>query len=123
MVPMALICVILGVWLSKDIDPLLYRGIFGLFLLVVVLREVRALLSSGSRDHAQKPISGLTGASVGAAAGMASGVLSVGGGVVIVPVLREFLHIPVKRATGTSMATILPIVVVGAVTQVWMWFG
>ncbi len=43
---------------------------------------------------------------VGAAAGMLSGLLGVGGGIVVVPGLIEIAGIPVKRAIATSLACV-----------------
>jgi uncharacterized membrane protein YfcA len=52
---------------------------------------------------------------VGAAAGLASGLLGVGGGIVLVPILVMMLGFTQHEAHGTSLAAIVPIAVVGAV--------
>jgi uncharacterized protein len=53
-------------------------------------------------------------ACIGLFAGLASGLLGIGGGIVIVPMLVGWLGMPLKRALGTSLAAILAIVVPGA---------
>lgn len=53
-------------------------------------------------------------AGIGLIAGLASGLLGIGGGIVIVPMLAGWLGMPLKRALGTSLAAIVAIVVPGA---------
>lgn len=49
--------------------------------------------------------------------GVASGVLGVGGGVFLVPIMTLGFRIPQHAAQGTSLAAILPTAVVGAWTH------
>ena len=58
----------------------------------------------------------ITGAAVGLLAGLASGLLGVGGGIVMVPLLTAFLGLSQHRAHATSLAAIVPIAAVGALT-------
>jgi len=44
---------------------------------------------------------------IGLAAGMLSGFVGVGGGILIVPALIYFLHFSQHQATGTSLAVLL----------------
>lgn len=55
-----------------------------------------------------------TYAGIGLLAGLASGLLGIGGGIVIVPMLAGWLGMSLKRALGTSLAAIIAIVVPGA---------
>lgn len=55
-------------------------------------------------------------AAVGATAGVLSGLLGVGGGIIIVPGLVWAAGISRHTATGTSLLAILPIAVVGTLT-------
>ncbi len=50
---------------------------------------------------------------VGLAAGLVSGLLGVGGGIVMVPAFTTLLGMPLKRALGTSLVVILVLVVPG----------
>ncbi len=63
---------------------------------------------------ARREATGWPHACIGLFAGLASGLLGIGGGIVIVPMLVGWLGMPLKRALGTSLAAILAIVVPGA---------
>jgi uncharacterized membrane protein YfcA len=52
----------------------------------------------------RRPLAGAAG--VGALAGTLSGLLGVGGGVVLVPGFSEFLRLPLKTAIATSLACV-----------------
>jgi len=56
-------------------------------------------------------------ASVGLVAGFLSGLLGIGGGAVIVPVLAGFLGMPLKRTLGTSLVCIVAMVVPGTIVH------
>lgn len=43
---------------------------------------------------------------IGIAAGMLSGLLGVGGGILMVPLFVQWLHMPIKNAIGTSLACV-----------------
>lgn len=45
---------------------------------------------------------------IGLAAGLLSGIFGIGGGVIIVPALVYLLHYTMHKATGTSLAVLLP---------------
>ena len=51
---------------------------------------------------------------IGAAAGLLSGLLGVGGGILLVPALVLLVGFGQHRAQATSLAAILPIAIVGA---------
>jgi hypothetical protein len=53
----------------------------------------------------------------GTAAGLFSGLLGVGGGVVIVPLLVLWLDYDERQATGTSLAAIVVIAAIGTIAQ------
>lgn len=54
---------------------------------------------------------------IGSAAGLFSGLLGVGGGTVLVPLLVLWLGYGEHEATGTSLAAIAVIATAGAITQ------
>ncbi|MEX0984843.1 MAG: sulfite exporter TauE/SafE family protein [Actinomycetota bacterium] len=53
----------------------------------------------------------------GAAAGFVSGLLGIGGGLIMVPLLAGWLGMPLKRALGTSLAAIVGMVVPGTIVH------
>jgi uncharacterized membrane protein YfcA len=54
---------------------------------------------------------------IGAASGFVSGLLGVGGGVILVPVLTVLLRFPVKTALGTSLAVVAAQAIPGTITH------
>jgi uncharacterized membrane protein YfcA len=54
---------------------------------------------------------------IGLAAGVVSGLLGIGGGLVIVPLLSGWLGMPLKRALGTSLLTIPALVIPGTIVH------
>jgi len=54
---------------------------------------------------------------VGAGAGLLSGLLGVGGGLVLVPGLTEVLRLPLKSAIATSLACVGILAVPGTITH------
>lgn len=59
----------------------------------------------------------IAAAVLGGCAGVLSGLLGVGGGVVFVPVLALVLGLSEVRAEATSLLAIIPVAIVGAVRQ------
>ena len=49
--------------------------------------------------------------------GLASALLGIGGGVLVVPVLTSFLGVPMRRAVGISIVTVFGVVCVGVVAE------
>ena len=56
-------------------------------------------------------------AAIGIAAGFTSGLLGIGGGLVMVPLLAGVLGMPLKRALGTSLAAIVVLVIPGTIVH------
>lgn len=56
-------------------------------------------------------------AACGLGAGTMSGLLGLGGGVVLVPAFLEWLHLPIKRAVGSSLACVGLLAVPSGVTH------
>lgn len=58
----------------------------------------------------------ITALLIGLAAGMLSGLVGVGGGIVMVPALVFFMHYTQHQAQGTSLAVLtLPVVIIASV--------
>src|SRR5688572_31778270 len=58
----------------------------------------------------------ITAIIIGLAAGMLSGLVGVGGGIIMVPALVFFLHFTQHQAQGTSLAVLtLPVVIIASI--------
>jgi uncharacterized membrane protein YfcA len=54
---------------------------------------------------------------IGVLAGLISGLLGIGGGLVMVPAMAGFLGMPLRRALGTSLAAIVGMVIPGTIVH------
>lgn len=54
---------------------------------------------------------------IGVLAGLVSGLLGIGGGLVMVPLLTGWLGLPLKRALGTSLAAVVGLVIPGTIVH------
>ncbi|HEU4355761.1 MAG TPA: sulfite exporter TauE/SafE family protein [Actinomycetota bacterium] len=59
-------------------------------------------------------------ATIGLVAGFVSGLLGVGGGIVMVPAFTVFVGMPLKRALGTSLVVIAALVIPGTLVHWWL---
>jgi uncharacterized membrane protein YfcA len=104
----------LGAWLTDVVDTEL------LLLATAVLLAWQAIaIMRGARRPARErrtPAAAIL-AGIGAAAGFVSGLLGIGGGIVIVPLLAGWLGMPLKRALGTSLLAIVVLVIPGIVVH------
>ncbi|MEW5902120.1 MAG: sulfite exporter TauE/SafE family protein [Acidobacteriota bacterium] len=108
----------LGAYLTSVIPPRLLGLTFGIFLLLI---SVRMILQKGGEARigslapAEKPdlelikSPGLLAAGSGLSffAGLSSGFLGIGGGVLSVPVMNQVMGMPIHYATATSMFTMV----------------
>ncbi|MEM7624264.1 MAG: sulfite exporter TauE/SafE family protein [Planctomycetota bacterium] len=138
MLPAALVCVVLGVWLSnlsvfagRDGGVWLGRllAVFLVYVIGVNIRKLRrspAMPVSGKGSNTSAPaggaededLSGATprrGLTVGAAMGTIAGLLGIGGGAVAVPLQQTLMRLPLRRCIANSSAVICVSAGVGAV--------
>jgi uncharacterized protein len=59
-----------------------------------------------ARATARRVTAGWRPAAIGVAAGLLSGLLGIGGGVIMVPAFTELLHLPLKSAIATSLVCV-----------------
>ncbi|MBI5069957.1 MAG: sulfite exporter TauE/SafE family protein [Deltaproteobacteria bacterium] len=82
------------------------RALFVLLLLAVAWRGLRGRpADEGSAEPERSLLHGLW---IGAVAGVTGGLLGIGGGIVIVPLLTGVLRVSQHRAQGASLAVLLP---------------
>jgi uncharacterized protein len=105
----------IGAWLTDYVDTTLLLLATALLLgwqAVAIIRDARRQGRRESRE-ATAPILG----GIGAVAGFVSGLLGIGGGLVMVPLLAGWLGMPLKRALGTSLLVIVALVVPGTIVH------
>jgi uncharacterized membrane protein YfcA len=104
-----------GAALTKVIDTHLLLVITALLLAYQAFGILR-----GRRAGAQMPERATTRgvyAGIGIVAGLISGLLGIGGGLVMVPLLAGWLGMPLKRALGTSLLAIVVLVIPGTIVH------
>ncbi len=77
-------------------------------------RKTRSAASIGAAERRATP---LAFAGIGLLAGFTSGILGIGGGLVMVPLMMGWLGVPLKRALGTSLVAIVALVVPGTIVH------
>jgi uncharacterized membrane protein YfcA len=116
MIPPGVVGAIAGALLTLAIRPQV------LLIVTAALLAYQSLgILRGSRPSAQarpeRPSSPAVLGSIGFVAGGVSGLLGIGGGLVIVPLLAGWRGMPLKRALGTSLLTIVALVIPGTVVH------
>lgn len=113
--PAALLTVGGGVALSLAVDGRGFRMLFACTLAAIAVREGVQLVRGTGAGREGGPALGLVrGSVIGTAMGTLSGLLGVGGGVVGIPIMRTWLHMPIKRAVTTSVCVMVPLTALGA---------
>ena len=93
-----------------------------LLLVTAVLlawQAVRVIIGHETPERPRGSPPGWQYALAGLAAGLVSGLLGVGGGIVMVPLLTGLLGMPLKRALGTSLLIIVVLVIPGTIVHAW----
>lgn len=120
-----------GAALTKVLDLhylMLLTGAIVLYLAVETIRRGATGRVSKEREEAADDVAREAGWSsertsaalilaIGLAGGFVSGLLGVGGGIVLIPAFLYILKVPIKKAFGTSLAVIAVIAVPGTVVH------
>lgn len=110
---------LVGVGVSNLMSPLPLAALFGAFLVYASASELLGL-GRGTKDNQTPAVGGprlLLGSSIGAIGGFASGLLGIGGGAVMVPLLRKFGGLPVRQAVATSAGAMIVACCIGATAK------
>ncbi len=122
MVPTGLVGSVLGALATQWIDPtlllLVTAGLLG-WQSIGIIRGGRTQVATGA-DTPSGEIPRTTFGAIGFAAGAVSGLLGIGGGLIMVPLLAGWCGMPLKRALGTSLLTIWALVIPGTVVHAWL---
>ena len=122
--PAASVGILAGVALSNLIPTLWLQVVFALALMGIAASELRsAFRSAGSSQEKAEPDlndevtsrrSGLVNVMIGVFTGLCSGLLGIGGGIIIIPLLKKFSGFSMKAAIPASSATMLITAGIGA---------
>ena len=119
--PTGLVGSVLGALATRWIDPALLLLVTAALLGWQSIGIMRRRDDSG--DAATEEAGAVltsTYAIIGLAAGVVSGLLGIGGGLVMVPLLAGWCRMPLKRALGTSLLTIPALVIPGTAVHAWL---
>ena len=113
-----LVGAVLGAFTTQWINPawllLATAALLG-WQSIGIIRGPRPRHGAAAGNTTSIPASRLAG--IGASAGVVSGLLGIGGGLVIVPLLSTWCRMPLKRALGTSLLTIPALAIPGTIVH------
>ena len=122
MLPAAVTCILLGVYLSNlplFQDPagqrLLQRILAGFMVYVIYLNLLKLRAKKNTAQIIPPKLSKTRGASVGGVMGTLAGLLGIGGGAIAVPLQQVILHIPLRSCIANSSAVICISSIFGAI--------
>lgn len=108
----AVLGAVVGTTLLHRVSQRRLRFAFAAFLLAAAVRLLISLPAAGGRGRMDAlMVVGLI--AVGLLSGVTAGLLGVGGGVVIIPILVIFVGVPDVIAKGTALTVTLPTALVG----------
>jgi uncharacterized membrane protein YfcA len=121
MAPTGLIGSVLGAFATESIDPTLLLLVTAALLgwQSVGIMRGRAQRSAEG-EGTDRVIARSTFGVIGFGAGVISGLLGIGGGLIMVPLLSGWCRMPLKRALGTSLLTIWALVIPGTIVHAWL---
>ncbi len=118
---------LLGSWVATNVVKSRELAvIFGFFLVFVSIRMIITVLKAGTRNgkaaertdsdllRSGRPI--VMGVGLSFFGGLASGLLGIGGGTLIVPIMATIMYMPIHYATATSMFTMIFTSIIGDIS-------
>lgn len=113
--PAMAISIVAGVLISNLIEGLTLRKILAGFIAAYALMTIyRFFKKSDEPELDAKGVHALRLTVIGVATGLVAGLLGIGGGVLMVPMLQVFCKMPIKNAIATSSAVMVLTAIVGA---------
>ena len=91
-----------------------------LLIVTAILLAIQSVRIARTEDMVERPRGSTPGwqyAAAGGAAGVVSGLLGIGGGIIFVPIATTMLGMPIKRALGTSLVLIAFVAIPGTITH------
>ncbi|GIW74148.1 MAG: hypothetical protein KatS3mg103_0670 [Phycisphaerales bacterium] len=113
--PAMALAIVAGVLISNAFDGLILRKVLAGFIAAYAIMTIVRFF----RKSHEPPLEGagvrpLRLAAIGVATGLVAGLLGIGGGVLMVPMLQVFCRMPIRNAIATSSAVMVLTAVVGA---------
>jgi uncharacterized membrane protein YfcA len=115
----AAVMALLGVFTSNVINAAWLYIVFGAFLCYASTSGIIGLLRR-KPDAPDSPIGATRwrlALATGAIGGFLSGLLGIGGGAIMVPILRKFGKIPLRQAVASSACVMIAACVIGAIAK------
>ncbi len=118
--PAGIVAMLIGVAVSDQLDATTLKRLFGLFLLWFGMTEIASMALGTERTGDRPERTGwMMCTAIGVVMGFLAGLLGIGGGVIIVPLLRRVAGLPLRHAIGTTTAAMLVTSSIGAVHKNW----
>ena len=115
LMPGTAVAVVAGVLLSNTLPGQTLRLALAAFLILYCLHNLHRILQKPRPAPVNtSPTHPATLLLIALVAGMVAGLLGLGGGVVMVPMLQLFARVPLRQAIGTSSAVIVVTALIGA---------
>jgi uncharacterized protein len=115
MLPFAIAAIVLGVVASNFIDGYRLQQIFGVFLLYVIGFNIVRIARPRPEPLRHEYRTGWPFAgTVGSIMGFLAGLLGIGGGAIVVPLLQRIANLPLRQSIGTSSAAMCITAIIGA---------
>lgn len=96
-----------GAWLAHRVAARELRWLFAAFLAVSSIRTALSISKQQPENATRSLGSPWLGIPIGFLAGLLSGLLGIGGGIVALPLLRRFVHLGRLEAQATTLAMML----------------
>ncbi len=119
LLPSMAIFIIIGVLTSNQDSGAFLRQLLAAFIaLYCILNIIRVFKGKPKTPELQPKPSCLRLIGIGAATGFIAGLLGIGGGILVVPMLQIFCRVPLRNAIGTSSAVMVLTALVGSILKV-----
>jgi uncharacterized membrane protein YfcA len=115
--PLAIICICIAAWLSNTIPSGWLELSFGIFLIWVLWDQISCITGRTATIIQDSKPTPIKGAITGGVTGTTAGLLGIGGGLILVPLLNRLCSLNIKRAIGTSSSIMLITAICGATVK------
>lgn len=110
-----IVAAVVGAWLTEFVNAHLLLVVTAGLIVLTSMQVIRGRQPKTPWEKGMTPVWKF--GVVGGIAGFVSGLLGVGGGIVMVPAFTAWIGMPLKRALGTSLAIIAVLVIPGTITH------